>query len=59
MLIRWSNAAVNDLEKIGEYLNEHNPSVSKTTLLKLYSAPESLKQFPIAAELAGNLIHVR
>jgi toxin ParE1/3/4 len=45
MHIRWARAAVADLENIGAYLEENNPSLTESTLLKLYEAAQSLKRF--------------
>src|ERR1700730_13089827 len=45
MRIRWARAAVADLENIGAYLEEHSPSLTESTLLRLYEAAQSLKRF--------------
>ena len=45
MRIRWTPAAADDLEQIGKYLREHNPTVAQSTVLRLYDAAQSLKQF--------------
>ncbi len=44
--IRWSPAAASDLEEIRNYLNEHHPTFTRTTIRKLYAAARSLKQTP-------------
>jgi toxin ParE1/3/4 len=46
MRIRWARAAAADMDNIGEYLNENNPSLMESTLLRLYEAAQSLKRFP-------------
>jgi len=38
MRIRWARAALADLENIGTYLEEHSPSLTESTLLRLYEA---------------------
>jgi len=45
MRIRWAQAAVADVESIGAYLEEHSPSLTESTLLRLYEAAQSLKRF--------------
>ena len=45
MRIRWSPAAANDLERIFDYLEEHQPSLAQPTVRKLYEAARSLRQF--------------
>lgn len=45
MRIRWAQAAVADLENIGAYLEENSPSLTESTLLRLYEAAQSLKRF--------------
>jgi len=45
MRIRWTRAAGADLESIGAYLEEHSPSLTESTLLRLYEAAQSLKRF--------------
>ncbi|MDP9054260.1 MAG: type II toxin-antitoxin system RelE/ParE family toxin [Acidobacteriota bacterium] len=44
--IRWAPAAADDLESIGKYLREHHPSLTQSTVRKLYDAARSLKKFP-------------
>jgi toxin ParE1/3/4 len=44
--IRWAPAAANDLEGIRNYLEDHHPSFTQSTIRKLYNAARSLKQFP-------------
>ncbi len=38
MRIQWARAAVADLEGIGAYLEENSPSLTESTLLRLYEA---------------------
>jgi toxin ParE1/3/4 len=45
MRIQWARAAVADLEGIGAYLEENSPSLTESTLLRLYEAAQSLKRF--------------
>lgn len=46
MRIRWTPAAVADLESIGEYLRERHPEFRETTLRRLYAKIRSLKESP-------------
>jgi plasmid stabilization system protein ParE len=61
--IRWTPAAVADLEQIGDYLREHNPSLAQPTMLKLYQTAQSLRRFPNrgrTGQLAGTaeIVHI-
>jgi toxin ParE1/3/4 len=44
--IRWAPAAAEDLQGIRHYLEEHHPSLTKSTIRKLYDTAKSLKRFP-------------
>ncbi len=44
--VRWTLAAAADLERIALYLNEHQPSLSRTTSVRIYQAAASLTAFP-------------
>lgn len=33
MRVRWTPASADDLQQIGEYLKEHNPTVAQPTLV--------------------------
>ena len=44
--IRWAPAAADDLQGIHDYLREHHPSLTQSTIRKLYDAARSLKHFP-------------
>ncbi len=46
MRIRWTPAAVADLEHISDYLKDHHPQYRQSTMRKLYEAIRSLKQSP-------------
>jgi len=46
MRVRWTRAAIADLDNIGSYLTDNSPSTTESTLLKLYDAAQSLKRFP-------------
>ena len=46
MRIRWTPAAVADLEHISHYLRERYPHYRQPTLRKLYEAIRSLKESP-------------
>ena len=45
MRIRWTPAAADDLEHIAKYLQENCPTLARSTVLELYDAAQSLKQF--------------
>jgi toxin ParE1/3/4 len=45
MRVRWARAAVADLGNIGGYLQDRAPSLTESTLVRLYEAAQSLKQF--------------
>lgn len=44
--IRWSPAAADDLEQIGNHLRTHNPSWVQSTVSTRYKAARSLRQSP-------------
>jgi len=46
MRIRWTPAAVADLQHINAYLKDHHPRYQLPTLRKLYEAVQSLKEWP-------------
>jgi plasmid stabilization system protein ParE len=46
MRIRWTLAAVADLEHIKDHLQEHHPHLAQSTVLKLYEGIRSLKTMP-------------
>ena len=46
MRIRWTPAAVADLQHISDYLKEHHPHYRHPTMRKLYAAIQSLKEWP-------------
>ncbi len=46
MRIRWTPAAATDLEHIKDYLTEHNPQFTESTVLGLYETILSLKTSP-------------
>ena len=46
MRIRWTLAAVADLEGIKDYLQEYYPHLAQPTVLKLYEGIRSLKTMP-------------
>ena len=46
MMVRWAETAADDLEQIGLYLKENNPSFAHSTVLRIYEAVQSLRQFP-------------
>jgi toxin ParE1/3/4 len=46
MRIRWTPAAVADLEFISNYLKDKHPSYRQPTMRKLYEAIGSLKESP-------------
>ena len=46
MQLRWTPAAVADLEHISDYLKEHHPRYRQPTIRKLYESVVSLKKRP-------------
>jgi toxin ParE1/3/4 len=46
MQVRWTPAAVADLQRISDYLREHHPHYRQPTLLKLYESVCALKKWP-------------
>jgi toxin ParE1/3/4 len=46
MRIRWTPAAAEDMQRICDYLKEHNPSYRDRTMRKLYETIRGLKQWP-------------
>ena len=46
MRLRWTTAAVDDLEGIAEYLFEKSPQKAAQLIRKIYEAPSSLKTYP-------------
>ena len=48
MRIRWTPAAAADLERFSNYLKSRHPRYRQPTMLKLYQAINSLKEWPRA-----------
>lgn len=46
MRIRWTPAAVADLQRINDYLKEYHPHYCEATIRKLYGAIQTLKEWP-------------
>jgi toxin ParE1/3/4 len=46
MHVRWTLAAVNDLENISNYLHDQHPQVAQPTVRRLYAAICELSRFP-------------
>jgi toxin ParE1/3/4 len=46
MHLRWTPAAVADLQHISDYLKEHHPRYRQPTVRKLYEAILGLKKWP-------------
>jgi toxin ParE1/3/4 len=46
MLLRWTEAAANDLEKIADYLFEHAPDRADGVVRIVFNAGASLRTFP-------------
>ena len=46
MRIRWTSAAAEDLQHIRDYLKQHYPHFTQSTLLRLYETARSLKVSP-------------
>jgi toxin ParE1/3/4 len=46
MQLRWTTAAVDDLEGIAEYLFEKSPQNAAQIIRKIYEAPSVLNKYP-------------
>ena len=46
MRLRWTPAAADDLESIGEYLAGHLPSFAQSTILEIYQTILTLRSTP-------------
>jgi toxin ParE1/3/4 len=46
MRIRWTPAAVADLQSISDYLKEHHPRYRDATMRKLYGTIRELREWP-------------
>src|SRR5258708_29437172 len=46
MRIRWTPAATADLQHISNYLKDHHPHYRQPSMRKLYTAIQSLKEWP-------------
>ncbi len=47
MRIRWTPAAVADLQGIYDYLREHEPHLARPTVIEIRKSVRSLKKFPL------------
>ena len=46
MVLRWTEEAARDLERIAKYCFENTPDTAAELVLQLYKAPEALLIFP-------------
>ena len=46
MRLRWTPAAANDLEPIGDYLEQHHPAFAQSTVVEIYQAILALRSTP-------------
>ena len=46
MRLRWTPAAADDLESIGDYLAQHLPSFAQSTILEIYQTVLTLRSIP-------------
>lgn len=46
MQLRWTEAAVADLERIAEYLSAHAPGRAPALVTAIYESPRALLSFP-------------
>jgi addiction module RelE/StbE family toxin len=44
--LRWTPAAADDLEAIGDYLEQHLPTFAQSTVLRIYQAILALRSMP-------------
>lgn len=64
MRIRWTVAAADDLQRIHDYLGEHEPHLARSTVIAIREAILSLKKFanrgrPGAVDGTRELLHER
>ena len=57
--IRWAPTAADDLQSIRDYLREHHPSLTQSTIKRLYDAARSLRKFPNRGRNRTNGEHPR
>jgi toxin ParE1/3/4 len=48
--IRWTLAAVDDLDKVASYIAIDNPAVAHSVATEIYDAPSRLERFPRSGE---------
>jgi toxin ParE1/3/4 len=53
MRIRWTPAAIADLQHINDYLKEQHPQYRDQTVRKIYAAIQSLKEWPNRGRAGG------
>ena len=46
MRVRWSPEAADDLARIGQHIQEDNPSAARETVVTVYEAVNNLTKFP-------------
>ena len=46
MEVRWSNLAVEDLERIFRHIEKDNPTAARETVKAIYAGCEALRDFP-------------
>ncbi len=51
MRIRWTPSAAEDLQHISDYLKQHHPHYRQATIRKVYSAIQSLKEWPLCGRV--------
>ena len=49
--LTWTDQAIDDLGKIGDYIAENSERYAKLTVKKLYERTEILKQLPLAVRV--------
>ncbi len=47
MRIRWTPNAATDLQRIYDYLSEHEPHLARPTVIEIRKSARSLKKFPM------------
>jgi plasmid stabilization system protein ParE len=56
MRLRWTPAAAEDLESIGDYLGRHLPSFARSTIQEIYQTILTLRSTPYRGGRFGILV---
>lgn len=59
MTLEWSAAAIADLQRFAEFLNETNPELSKTVATAIVECSQTLEQYPELGRAIDGRDHYR